>query len=118
MLRRESYLTYSDQKDANARFYTRVGTPKYLITKPIETQVNIVTTLVIRIKTWKLRNQWKVLFLCLVLYTLINWIPKAMVQFTDSRLYWKQERTRKCLLGLINIQMFIKFTFLLKYGVK
>ena len=69
MLRRESYLTYSDQKDANARFYTRVGTPKYLITKPTENQVNIVTTLVTRIKTWKLRNQWKVLFLCLVLYS-------------------------------------------------
>ena len=32
--------------------------------------------------------------------------------------YWKQERIRKCLLGLINIQMFIKFTFVLKYGVK
>ena len=25
MLRRESYLTFPDQKDANARFYTRVG---------------------------------------------------------------------------------------------
>ena len=71
MSRRESYLTFPDQKDANARFYTRVGTPKYLITKPIENQVNIVTTLVTRIKTWKLRNQWKVLFLCLVLYTFI-----------------------------------------------
>ena len=62
MLRRESYLTFPDQKDANARFYTRVGTPKYLITKPIENQVNIVTTLVTRIKAWKSRNQWKVLF--------------------------------------------------------
>ena len=50
MSRRESYLTFPDQKDANARFYTRVGTPKYLITKPIENQVNIVTTLVTRIK--------------------------------------------------------------------
>ena len=53
MSRRESYLTFPDQKDANARFYTRVGTPKYLITKPIENQVNIVTTLVTRIKAWK-----------------------------------------------------------------
>ena len=35
----------------NARFYTRVGTPKYLITKPIENQVKIVTTLVTRIKS-------------------------------------------------------------------
>ena len=69
MLRRKSYLTFPKQKDANARFYTRVGTPKYLITKPIENQVNIVTTLVTRIRTWKSRNQWKVLFLCLVLYT-------------------------------------------------
>ena len=69
MLRRESYLTFPDQKDANARFYTRVGTPKYLITKPIENQVNIVTTLVTRIKAWKSRNQWKVLFLCLVFYS-------------------------------------------------
>ena len=50
MSRRESYLTFPDQKDANARFYTRVGTPKYPITKPIENQVNIVTTLVTRIK--------------------------------------------------------------------
>ena len=57
MSRRESYSTYSDQKDANAHFYTRVGTPKYLVTKPIENQVNIVTTLVIRIKAWKSRNQ-------------------------------------------------------------
>ena len=72
MSRRESYLTFPDQKDANARFYTRVGTPKYLITKPIENQVNIVTTLVTRIKAWKSRNQWKVLFLCLVLY---SWAP-------------------------------------------
>ena len=69
MSRRESYLTFPDQKDANARFYTRVGTPKYLITKPIENQVNIVTTLVTRIKAWKSQNQWKVLFLCLVLYS-------------------------------------------------
>ena len=53
MSRRESYLTFPDQNDANARFYTRVGTPKYLITKPIENQVNIVTTLVIRIKAWE-----------------------------------------------------------------
>ena len=68
MLRRKSYLTFPNQKDANARFYTRVGTPKYLITKPIENQVNIVTTLVTSIKAWKSRNQWKVLFLCLVLY--------------------------------------------------
>ena len=59
MLRRESYLIFPDRKDANARFYTRVGTPKYLITKPIENQVNIVTTLVTRIKAWKSRNQWK-----------------------------------------------------------
>ena len=59
MLRRESYLTFPDQKDANARFYTRVGTPKYLVTKPIENQVNIVTTLVTRIKAWKSRKQWK-----------------------------------------------------------
>ena len=44
------------------RFYTRVGTPKYLVTQPIENQVNIVTTLVTRIKAWKSRNQWKVLF--------------------------------------------------------
>ena len=50
MSRRESYLTYSNQKDANVRFYTRVGTPKYLITKPIANQVNIVTMLVTRIK--------------------------------------------------------------------
>ena len=50
---------------------------------------------------------------------LVNWIPKAMVQFTHSRLlYCKQERIRKCLLGLINIQRFIKFTFVLMYGVK
>ena len=53
MSRRESYLTFPDQKDANARFYTRVGTPKYLITKPTENQVNIVTTLVTRIKAWE-----------------------------------------------------------------
>ena len=59
MLRRESYLTFPDQKDANGRFYIRVGTPKYLVTKPIENQVNIVTTLVTRIKAWKSRNQWK-----------------------------------------------------------
>ena len=50
MLRRESYLTFPDQKDANTRFYTRVGMLKYLITKPMENQVNIVTTLVTRIK--------------------------------------------------------------------
>ena len=50
MLRRESYLTFPDRKDANARFYIRVGTPKYLITKPIANQVNIVTMLVTRIK--------------------------------------------------------------------
>ena len=43
-------LYFPDQKDANARFYICVGTPKYLITKPIENQVNIVTTLVTRIK--------------------------------------------------------------------
>ena len=48
MSQRESYLTYSDRKDANARFYVRVGTLKYLITKPIENQVNNVITLV----TW------------------------------------------------------------------
>ena len=40
-----SWFYRRPQKDANARFYTRVGTPKYLITKPIENQVNIVTTL-------------------------------------------------------------------------
>ena len=51
----------------NERFYTRVGTPKYLITKPIENQVNIVTTLVTRSKAWKSRNQY--CSLCLVLYT-------------------------------------------------
>ena len=50
---------FPDQKDANARFYTRVGTSKYLVTKPIEGQVNIVTMLVTRIKAWKSRNQWK-----------------------------------------------------------
>ena len=50
MSRRESHLTFPDQKDSNARFYTRVGTPKYLITKPIANQVNIVTMLVTRIK--------------------------------------------------------------------
>ena len=50
MLRRKSYLTFPDRKDANARFYNRVGTPKYLITKPIANQVNIVTMLVTRIK--------------------------------------------------------------------
>ena len=56
MLRRESYLTFPDQKDANARFYTRVGTPKYLITKPIENhEINE-----------------KVLFLCLVLNSLFR----------------------------------------------
>ena len=59
MSRRESYLTFPDQKDANARFYTRVGTPKYLITKPIENQVNIVTTLVTRIKVWKISKSMK-----------------------------------------------------------
>ena len=69
MLRRESYLTFPDQKDANTRFYTQVGMLKYLITKPMENQVNIVTTLVTRIKAWKSQNQWKVLFLCLVLYS-------------------------------------------------
>ena len=68
MLRRESYLTFPDQKDVNARFYTRMGTLKYLITKPTENQVNIVTMLVTRIKAWKSRNQWKVLFLCFALY--------------------------------------------------
>ena len=64
----ESYLTFLDQKDANACFYTRVGTLKYLITKPVENQVNIVTMLVTRIIAWKSWNQRKVLFLCLVLY--------------------------------------------------
>ena len=81
MSRRESYLTFPDQKDANARFYTRVGTPKYLITKPIENQVNIVTTLVTRIKAWKSRNQWKVLFLCLVLYISIPVFWKIRWEF-------------------------------------
>ena len=36
MSQRESYLTFPDQKDANARFDTHVGTLKYLITKPIK----------------------------------------------------------------------------------
>ena len=53
---------FPDQKDANARFYTRVGTSKYLVTKPIEDQVNIVTMLVTRIKAWKSRINEKVLF--------------------------------------------------------
>ena len=49
MSRRESYLTFPDQKDAYARLYTHVGMPKYHITKLTESQVNIVTTLVTRI---------------------------------------------------------------------
>ena len=56
MSQRESYLTYSDRKDANARFYVRVGTLKYLITKPIENQVNNVITLVTWMKAWKSQN--------------------------------------------------------------
>ena len=39
-------VDFSDQKDANARFYVRVGTPKYPITKPVENQVKIVTACV------------------------------------------------------------------------
>ena len=31
----------SDQKEPSTRFYIRVGTPKYPITKPVENQVNI-----------------------------------------------------------------------------
>ena len=56
MSQRESYLTYSDRKDANARFYVRVGTLKYLITKPIENQVNNVITLVTWMKARKSQN--------------------------------------------------------------
>ena len=41
MSQRESYLTFPDQKDANARFYVRVGTLKYLITKPMENQETV-----------------------------------------------------------------------------
>ena len=73
MSRRESHLTFPDQKDSNARFYTRVGTPKYLITKPIENQVNIVTKLVTRIKAWKLRKQWKGIVLMSCPLQLVLW---------------------------------------------
>ena len=81
MSRRESYLTFPDQKDANVRFYTRVGTPKYLITKPIENQINIVTMLVTRFKAWKSQNQWKGIVLYYVL-SLKNCYVNA------SKKYW------------------------------
>ena len=34
-------VDFSDQKEPSTRFYIRVGTPKYPITKPVENQVNI-----------------------------------------------------------------------------
>ena len=61
-------VDFSDQKEVYAHFYIQVGTLKDPITKPIENQLNIVTSLVTRIKEWKSRSEWKVLYLCLVLY--------------------------------------------------
>ena len=106
MSRRESYLTFPAQKDANARFYTRVGTPKYLITKPIENQVNIVTTLVTRIKAWKSRNQWKVLFLCLFLY-IFQWTKPCYhsscycTWYCKLLLYFSADHAQKTIYGLL-----------------
>ena len=73
MSQRESYLTFPDQKDANARFYVRVGTLKYLITKPIENQVNNVITLVTWMKAWKSQNH---AMKGIVLYVFsFTWLP-------------------------------------------
>ena len=88
MSQRESYLTFPDQKDANARFYTRVGTPKYLITKPIENQVNIVTMLVTRIKAWKSRNQWRYCSYVLS-FTIMNWLNLNNTGFNTFRSVFK-----------------------------
>ena len=55
----------SNREEVYAHFYIQVGTLKDPITKPIENQLNIVTTLVTRIKEWKSRSEWKVLYSCL-----------------------------------------------------
>ena len=49
--------------------FSRAQNPLLLPFQTPTTQANIVTTLLTRIKAWKLRNQWTVLFLCLILYT-------------------------------------------------
>lgn len=46
-------VDFSDQKEVYAHFYIQVGTLKDPISKPIENQWNIVTSLVTRIKEWK-----------------------------------------------------------------
>ena len=48
-------VDFSDQKEPSTRFYIRVGTPKYPITKPVENQVNIAIACLAGV--WKRRER-------------------------------------------------------------